>query len=320
VIHRLRRLAGAALDRRFAAVHDHLNELANRIAVASAEAAEREREVERLSRRLDDEVLPAIRILGGNDAESRRRLAEARRDPAYGLAYTESEPLVSVIVPTFGRAERLGERMLPSILGQTHHELEVLVIADGPDAPALETDDPRVRLLASTERYVYPDPHRHWLAASTLTRNHGYRLARGRWLFDADDDDELPAEAIARLLSACRERRLEAAQGLIREHRPDGTTGLIEPRALELPLKGALVHSHLRFFEREHVASPLGVPGDWFRGERMVRAGVRLGFLDDVTYEYFPSSLWRGGERRGAASDAVAEEADRGQAGDDEGG
>ena len=35
-----------------------------------------------------------------------------------------------------------------------------------------------------------------------------------------------------------------------------------------------------------------GVPGDWFRGERMVRAGVRLGLVDWVTYDYYPSSLW----------------------------
>jgi hypothetical protein len=60
----------------------------------------------------------------------------------------------------------------------------------------------------------------------------------------------------------------------------------------QLPLKGAVVHAHLRFFDREHVASAFGVPGDWFRGERMVRAGVRIGFVDWVTYEYYPSSLW----------------------------
>ena len=59
----------------------------------------------------------------------------------------------------------------------------------------------------------------------------------------------------------------------------------------QLPLKGALVHSHLRFFEREHVASALAEPGDWFRGERMLRAGVRIELLDRVTYDYYPSSL-----------------------------
>jgi hypothetical protein len=290
VIRRIRRIAGSALDRRFGAVHDHLNELANRIERLADRAAEHDGELERLSRRIDEGVLPALRLLAGNDPYSRRRLAEAREATEYELAFEDAEPLVTVIVPTHG-SSTLSERMLPSVLRQTHSQLEVLVIGDG-EAPNVSADDSRVRSLAITQRYAYPDPHRHWLAASTLTRNEGYRLAQGRWLFDADDDDELPPDAIERLLSVCREQRFEAVQGRIREHRPDGTTGMIEPHPLELPLKGALVHSHLRFFEREHVASALGVPGDWFRGERMVRAGVRIGFIDDVTYEYFPSSLW----------------------------
>ena len=290
MIRRLRRIAGAALDRRFGAVHDHLNELANRIERVGEKAAGHHGELERLSRHVDEELLPALRLLAGNDPENRRRVAEARQAPDYELAYEETEPLVTVIVPTRG-GSTLAERMLPSILRQTHRQLEVLVIGDGEPA-GLSTEDLRVRSLAVTQRYAYPDAERHWLAASTLTRNEGYRLAQGRWLFDVDDDDELPPDAIERLLSVCREQRLEAVQGRIREHRPGGTTGLIEPQPLELPLKGAVVHSHLRFFEREHVASALGVPGDWFRGERMVRAGVRIGFVDDVTYEYYPSSLW----------------------------
>ena len=300
MIGHLRRLAGRALDRRFAAVHDHLNELANRIDSAAeredARNAELDAALARLGSRIDDELLPALRILAGDDAGNRRRLDEARREPDYERAFEEATPLVTAIVPTFGRSELLAERMLPSILRQSHRELEVLVVGDGPDgggAAVPAAEDPRVRYLELSQRFVYPDPERHWLAASTLARNEGYRLARGRWLFDADDDDELPADAIERLLSVCRDQRLEAVQGTIREHGPDGSTELIRPSARELPFKGGLVHAHLRFFEREHVASALGVPGDWFRGERMVRAGVRIGFVDEVTYEYYPSSLWR---------------------------
>jgi glycosyltransferase involved in cell wall biosynthesis len=170
------------------------------------------------------------------------------------------------------------------------------VISDAVDSEAeaavLEADDPRVRYVALTQRYVYPDSHRHWLAASTLARNEGYRLARGRWLFDFDDDDSLPPDAIELLLEAALKRRAEAVQGVIIGHEDDGSTS--EIRSVlphQLPLKGALVHAHLRFFEREHVASALAEPGDWFRGERMLRAGVRIELLERVTYDYYPSSL-----------------------------
>jgi glycosyl transferase family 2 len=283
VISRIRNRLAHALDRRFEALHHRLEDLATRVDVLAAQ--------------IDEEISPALRIMAGADAEHRRLLEVARRDPQYALAFEEPEPLVTVILPTHRRAELLSSRSLPAILGQTHGRLEVLVVADAHDADAeiavREANDPRVRYLSLTQRYVYPDPHRHWLAASTLARNEGYRLASGRWLFDFDDDDSLPADAIAILLQAARDRRLEAVQGTIRQRLPDGVTTDLVPAAPDrLPLKGAVVHAHLRFFTREHVASAFGVPGDWFRGERMVRAGVRIELLDRVTYEYFPSQRW----------------------------
>jgi glycosyltransferase involved in cell wall biosynthesis len=254
-------------------------------------------EISALEQRLDDDVLPALRIMAGRDSESRRLLAEARADAGYERAYDEPEPLVTVILPTYERAELLASRSLPAVLAQSHERLEVLVIGDGPDEAAeqvvREAGDKRVRWTNVSQRYVYPDPYRHWLAISTLTRNEGYRLATGRWLFDFDDDDSLPTDTIETLLAVARARRAEAVQGVLRSHRPDGSHedihGIVPDK---LPLKGALVHGHLRFFEREHVASALGAVGDWFRGERMVRAGVRIELLDRVTYDYYPSTLW----------------------------
>ena len=285
----IRRRLAHALDRRFESLHHRLERL-------EADLGRLQEDVGSVARRLDEQLLPTLRLLAGRDAENRRLLAAARSDPTYELAYEEQEPLVTVILPTYQRAELLRSRSLPAVLAQTHRNLEVLVIGDGPDPAAeqvvRELRDERVRWTHTSQRYVYPEPRRHWLAASTLTRNEGYRLAGGRWLFDLDDDDSIPPEAIDRLLETTRERQAEAVQGVILGHADDGSTS--EIRAVlpnQLPLKGALVHSHLRFFEREHVASALAEPGDWFRGERMLRAGVRIELLDRVTYDYYPSSL-----------------------------
>jgi hypothetical protein len=298
----IRRRLAHALDRRFEPLHHRVGALVGdveRLHEQLHALAEETRRVQESVAALADQVLPTLRMMAGRDAESRRLLAEARADPSYELAWDEPEPLVSVILPTQGRAELLRSRALPALLGQTHGKLEVLVIGDGPDEAAekvvQELGDERVRWTHTSQRFVFPDRHRHWLAASTLTRNEGYRLAAGRWLFDFDDDDSLPAEAIADLLEAARERRAEAVQGVILSHVPDGSTTQIRgvlPH--ELPLKGALVHAHLRFFEREHVASALAEPGDWFRGERLLRAGVRIELIDRVTYDYYPSTMWPG--------------------------
>ena len=299
MIGRARKRLARALDRRFGTLH---HDLAGRLDGLEHAAAERDSELRRalddVAARLDEEIAPALRIMAGQDAVNRRLLEAARGEAGYERAFDEPEPLVTVILPTHDRAGLLRSRALPAVVGQTHEALEVLVISDGPDpeaeAAVLDAKDPRARYVGITQRYVYPDPHRHWLAASTLARNEGYRLARGRWLFDFDDDDTLPSDAIGRLLEAARELRLEAVQGVIRHRLPDGTTQDEVPAPPDrIPLKGALVHAHLRFFEREHVASAFGVPGDWFRGERMLRAGVRIEIVDHVTYDYYPSGAWR---------------------------
>jgi hypothetical protein len=295
-----------ALDRRFESLHHRVEALAGDVARVESElgathdllGATRELLVA-VEARLAGELSPALRILAGRDAESRRQLADARANADYKLAWDEPEPLVTVILPTFGRPDLLRSRALPAVLGQTHARLEVIVIGDGPDPDAEaivgEAGDERVRWTSTSQRYVYPDEHRHWLAASTLARNEGYRDARGRWLFDVDDDDSLPPDAIASLLAAAKLSRAEVVQGIILSHAPDGSTTPIAamlPNELPLIGAGALVHGHLRFFEREHVASALGVPGDRFRGERMLRAGVRIELVDQITYDYYPSSLW----------------------------
>jgi outer membrane murein-binding lipoprotein Lpp len=294
----VRQRLARALDRRFESLHHRVERLAGDVEALRTDVAAVRADTAAVAARLEETFLPALRILAGRDAESRRLLAAARADAAYELAYTEPRPLVTIVLPTFRRASLLRERSLPAALGQTYERLEVLVIGDGPDPEAeevvRETGDERARWVSLPQRYVYPDGHRHWLAVSTLTRNEGYRLAQGRWLFDFDDDDSLPPDAVESLLEAARERRAEAVQGVLRSHHPSGSTETIAVELPDrLPLKGALVHAHLRFFEREHVASALGAVGDWFRGERMLRAGARIELVDTVAYEYYPSTLWQ---------------------------
>src|SRR5215510_6026298 len=88
---------------------------------------------------------------------------------------------VSVVVPTFNR-RKLVERAIRSVMAQTHHVDEVIVIDDG------STDDTGDALKAAFgDRIRYVWQENRGVAAA---RNHGLRLARGKYLTLLDSDDE----------------------------------------------------------------------------------------------------------------------------------
>jgi Glycosyl transferase family 2 len=304
VLERLAALGGRG-DRLQARV-DELNERVTNMAATLDAVALQGAEIRRLAEEteltrtiLEQRLQPTLRALVDDEAGNRRRLHELRASPGYEQAYTEPDPLVSVVVASTGR-ELLFERTLPSLLAQSHTNLEVVLVGDAVPAEVGERiaalADPRVRYANLTQRTpAHPDPRRHWLVGSTMARNEGARLARGLWLVHFDDDDLLRPEAISSLLELARGRRLEVAYGAIRERHPDGSERALTgfpPRLGTFSWAGALMHGGLRFFERELVAAHLELPGDMYALERMLRAGVRFGMLEAIVLEYFPSTLW----------------------------
>ena len=295
MIGRLRREIAAALDRRTDPLALRLERVEELLSAQQAALAA-------LVERLDGEVAPLLRTIAADDPGHRRRLEALRGDPSYAAPWEEPDPLVTISIPVWNRPRLLAERSLPSALAQTHANVEVLVAGDaaGPEIAAVveAAGDPRARFVNTTHR-VTRTGSSHWLTASTLPRNEAYRLARGRWLVDLDDDDALRPDAVEKLLAHAREHRLEVAYGDLEQHHPDGTTkriGAFPPAFGHFGWQGAIVHAGLRFFAREHVAADLGLPGDWFRAHRMLRAGVRIGRLERVTCDYFPSSMWGAGD------------------------
>ena len=101
------------------------------------------------------------------------------------------DPVVSVIIPTYDRPDRVADAVA-SVIGQTMSDLECLVIDDGsPRPPLTDVVDPRVRVIRS--------------AASTgaaAARNRGIEAARGRWIAFLDDDDLWSPERLERALTA----------------------------------------------------------------------------------------------------------------------
>ncbi|MHB1023044.1 MAG: glycosyltransferase family 2 protein [Acidobacteriaceae bacterium] len=103
--------------------------------------------------------------------------------------------MVSIIIPTHRRPHLLRRAVL-SVLAQTYPEIEVIVVADGPDRETSnmmrELDDARVRYQ---ELAVNSGP--------AAARNAGVMASRGAWIAFLDDDDEwLPRKLEAQLAVA----------------------------------------------------------------------------------------------------------------------
>ena len=108
---------------------------------------------------------------------------------------SDQHPIVSAVIPTRNRAE-LVCRAVRSVLSQTMHAIECIVVIDGPDAATLhalsEILDSRLRIIALDEN-----------VGGCEARNVGARAARGEWVGLLDDDDEwLPHKIETQLATA----------------------------------------------------------------------------------------------------------------------
>ncbi|AGL17633.1 glycosyl transferase [Actinoplanes sp. N902-109] len=170
-----------------------------------------------------------------------------------------------MVIPTRNRPELL-TRAVRSVLAQTVPDLEVVVVADGPDettAKALaEIGDPRVRAVALPRRGGAPH-----------ARNEGVREARARWTALLDDDDEwLPRKLEVQLALAARagvSRPVVASRLLNRTPRAE----FVMPR--RLPGAG------------EHLSEYFTVRKGLFHGEGFIQTSTILaptGLLREVPF------------------------------------
>lgn len=297
-------LALGRLDSRLADVQRRLATVEAIAAVSQeilATARETQGEVRAANDLLSGEMRAILRALAAEESANRRRLHAARAEPSYDAAWEEPRPLVSVTVATRDRPELLRSRSLPSILGQSYGDLELIVVGDHADAGVEEAvrglGDGRVSFQNLTHRvHISDDPRKHWLVASTMARNEAVRLARGRWIVQFDDDDAMHTDCIERLLARAREERAESVYGRVlvrRAGEPSFELGKFPPQLGQFTWAAGMYHSGLRFLRRELFAADLGLPGDWYLAERMLRAGVRFAMVDAALTDMYPSPMNR---------------------------
>jgi hypothetical protein len=242
-----------------------------------------------------ERIVDILRLIYDEEPATRRRLYELRDSPDYDRAFTEPEPLVSIIIPTFDRPEMLAQRSIPSALAQTYRNIEVLVVGDA--APARigavveGFDDPRVSYSNRNLRGPYPTD---FLTARSVFGgppfNEGVRQAQGRWIACLTDDDAFRSNHVETLLRAAQRGRYEVCYGRVRCLLPDGTErelGRFPPQRRGHYAQASLYHRGLSFMEMELGDALFGEANDRSLCRRMLRAGVRFGFVDAVVTDYW---------------------------------
>ena len=109
-----------------------------------------------------------------------RNNADHRPTEAMDMHLTGGTPMVSVVLPTYGRLPLL-RQAVASVVGQTFGDWELIIVDDGSTDDTREyleaVDDPRVRPLRLEHRGI------------TSARSSGLGLARGKWVAFLDSDD-----------------------------------------------------------------------------------------------------------------------------------
>jgi len=239
------------------------------------------------------------------------RLARASRASEY--AAKEKEPLISVVIPTFNRAQILLERGVPTVLSQTHQNLELIIIGNTCTDDTAERlsriHDPRLTFYNLPPRKLrHPDdPETRWLVGGLEPTNEGIRRARGQWVAWLGDDDLWTPNHLEKLLLAAQGGDFEFVSAQYEEERfgekkiVDGEransgyhTRRPSPANDDSPRIGGiqtwLFRSYLRFFKlnihcwRKSWNRP--VDADVYL--RMYNAGVRMGYLDEIVAFVLP--------------------------------
>lgn len=188
------------------------------------------------------------------------------------LAKVQME-LVSVVIPVYNRKHTI-EKAIRSVLAQTYHNVEVIVVDDGSTdstptiVAALSKEDPRIR-------YIRYKTNRGAQAA----RNTGIRAARGEWIAFLDSDDVWLPQSLELRLKLAKQKGLHVIHSECYVLRP----GSVELQRYGVPPMEGQAYKEL-----------LRRPGPMFPGLLVSKEALsRIGYLDEsiVSFQEWDTAI-----------------------------
>jgi glycosyltransferase involved in cell wall biosynthesis len=210
------------------------------------------------------------------------------------IDYKNANPLISVYVPTYNRGELLIERAVKSILSQTYKNFELIIIGDCCTDKTTELinqiKDDRIRYFNIPKRgYRYPPTAiNHWFNGSTVASNVALSMIRGEWIARNDDDDIWTEDHLEKLLKFAIANDYEFVSSSYKTISSEGEENIVDSSEDEIPIGGTqtwLYRSYLKFirYNKHCWRKKWNRVNDTDLQERMFKAGVKTGYLKDVT-------------------------------------
>lgn len=184
--------------------------------------------------------------------------------------------LISIVIPVYG-VEKYLDKCVESVIKQTYHNIEVILVDDGsPDACPEMCDrwakkDPRIKVIHQRNMGLGP------------ARNTGIDAAQGEYIGFVDSDDWIQPEMYQRLVE---EAQKSTADIVIGGHRD--VAGLVTMAVHPHPLSSQCLSSEKEIdacrkrlfghapWERETEAFPVMVWSSLYRRELLVSKGIRF--------------------------------------------
>ena len=172
------------------------------------------------------------------------------------------------------------ERCIPSVLGQSYENLELIVVGDHctdeTEEAIVRIDDPRLKFVNLPEKSVYPeDPRRRWLVAGTPPTNKAFSMAQGDYVTQLDDDDEYLPERLEKLVSFAGENECDFVWHpyWVEE---EGGQRLVKAESFsygQVTNASAFYRSWFKNIEADIESHQLMEPGDWNRFRKIKYIG-----------------------------------------------
>lgn len=218
-----------------------------------------------------------------------------RKSKNYQRVFQEKEPLVSVCVGTYNRADLVTNRCIKSILDQDYDNIEVIVVGDhctdNTEKLIKQINDKRVRFFNLPKRGNYPaKPEWRWLVAGTVPFNEALRLAKGDFITHLDDDDEYLPDRISKLVPFIQRNRADVVWHPFRRELPSGKWQLKSGtffKRNEVTTSSSFYHKWFKIIPWNINAYKYNEPGDWNRFRKFKYLGAKIVRFPEPLLKHF---------------------------------